>query len=169
MKPNELNETDVKIVNLLTENARMSFSEIGKRVGLTRVAVKNRIAAMEKNGTIKGYHAVIDRSAPSDSVWFYANIFVGSSGKFGEVLENIKQIPSVRYVCRLSGGNSILVLGKATSTRYLQNFAWRFQNRDEIESITVKEIWSVEKMPDGDEGSSVFYLLNDGISDRGDE
>ena len=42
-----LDELDQKIVRLLIENARMSYSEIGAKVGVSRVAVKLRIQALE--------------------------------------------------------------------------------------------------------------------------
>jgi len=60
MKLNGLDETDNKIVSLLMKNARMSYSDIGEEVGLTRVAVKNRVRSLEEKGVIKGYHAQID-------------------------------------------------------------------------------------------------------------
>lgn len=60
MKLNGLDETDNRIVSLLMKNARMSWSDIGEEVGLTRVAVKNRVRALEEKGVIKGYHAQID-------------------------------------------------------------------------------------------------------------
>ena len=43
-----LDELDRKIVALLTENARMSYSDIGEAVGVSRVAVRARIDALEK-------------------------------------------------------------------------------------------------------------------------
>ena len=42
-----LDELDQKILTLLTGNARLSYSEIGERVGISRVAVKARMAALE--------------------------------------------------------------------------------------------------------------------------
>ena len=42
-------ELDQKIVQLLIKNARFSYSDIGKEVGISRVAVKARIQALEKN------------------------------------------------------------------------------------------------------------------------
>ena len=53
-----LNELDQKILSLLIENARLSYSEIGERVGLSRVAVKARIQGMEESGIIEEYTAV---------------------------------------------------------------------------------------------------------------
>ena len=44
-----LDDLDQKIVNLLIQNARMSYSEIGQQVGISRVAVKMRVQALEKN------------------------------------------------------------------------------------------------------------------------
>ena len=41
-----LDETDQKIVKLLIRNARMSYSDIGKQIGLSRVAVKLRVQAL---------------------------------------------------------------------------------------------------------------------------
>ena len=50
-----LDTTDQKILKLLIENARLSYSEISEKVGLSRVAVKMRINAMEERGIISGY------------------------------------------------------------------------------------------------------------------
>ena len=45
-----LDELDQKILELLIENARYSYSDIGEKVGISRVAVKARISAMEEKG-----------------------------------------------------------------------------------------------------------------------
>ena len=55
-----MDELDHKILDLLRKNARMSFSEIGNAVGISRVSVKKRMTAMENAGIIRGYHAVTD-------------------------------------------------------------------------------------------------------------
>ena len=48
-----LDALDQKIVSLLIENARMSYSDIAQRVGISRVAVKMRVQALEKRGVIE--------------------------------------------------------------------------------------------------------------------
>ena len=42
-----LDELDRKILDLLTQNARYTYSELGERLGLSRVAIKNRMDALE--------------------------------------------------------------------------------------------------------------------------
>ena len=49
-----------RILELIRENARMSYSDIGKAVGISRVSAKKRMDSMEKAGVIRGYQTVID-------------------------------------------------------------------------------------------------------------
>ena len=55
-----MDEVDQKIVQLLIKNARMSYSDIGQQVGISRVAVKSRIKALEEKGVIEEYTAIIN-------------------------------------------------------------------------------------------------------------
>ena len=41
-----LDELDQQIVKLLIRNARMSYSEIGQKIGISRVAVRSRVLAL---------------------------------------------------------------------------------------------------------------------------
>ena len=54
-----LDALDQQIVSLLIENARLSYSDIGEKVGLSRVAVKSRIQALEQRGVIEEYTTII--------------------------------------------------------------------------------------------------------------
>ena len=71
---NGLDELDQKIVRLLIQNARMSYSEIGQLVGISRVAVRMRIQALEKRGVIEEYTAVINPQKISGAVSCYFEI-----------------------------------------------------------------------------------------------
>lgn len=51
---------DHKILALLQENARLSFTEIGRRVHLSSPAVAERIKRLEEAGVIAGYAARIN-------------------------------------------------------------------------------------------------------------
>lgn len=56
-----LDELDQKIIRLLIENARISYSDIGEETGISRVAVKARIQALEKRGVIEEYKQLLIR------------------------------------------------------------------------------------------------------------
>ena len=90
-----LDELDQKIVQLLIKNARMSYSEIGSLVGISRVAVKMRVQSLEKRGVIEEYTTIINPQKISGAVSCYFEIetspdtlefglfFSGSSGFSG--------------------------------------------------------------------------------------
>ena len=55
-----LDDVSWEILSELQKDARISFSELGRRVGLSAPAVAERVRRMEDAGIIQGYHAVID-------------------------------------------------------------------------------------------------------------
>jgi|GEM_PF-115231 len=60
VKFKNMDEIDQQILGLLSQNSRMSYIDIGKSVNLSRVAVKSRIDAMEKEGIIEQYSIIIN-------------------------------------------------------------------------------------------------------------
>ena len=69
-----LDEMDNKILKELKDNARATYSEIGEAVGLSRVAVKNRIEVLEKNGIIQGYKTVINPTKVPQGISFTIDV-----------------------------------------------------------------------------------------------
>jgi DNA-binding Lrp family transcriptional regulator len=107
MHINGIDEKDNEIINLLLKNARMSFSDIGEKVGLSRTAVKNRIAVLEKNGVIGGYRAVINPQESPEMMTFIVNVETNP-----EHFDNAKQVfadaPETVTLIQTSGHNSHL-------------------------------------------------------------
>ncbi|ELY93342.1 AsnC family transcriptional regulator [Natrialba hulunbeirensis JCM 10989] len=58
----DLDDTDLEILSLLTEDARRPYNEIADHVGLTPPAVSDRISRLEEQGVIQGFTVDIDRS-----------------------------------------------------------------------------------------------------------
>ena len=94
-----LDGLDQKIVRLLIENARISYSDIGEKVGISRVAVKTRIQALEQRGIIEEYTTVINPQKISGAVsqpeGRQGNQQVGPGWRRSQI-SYIKTIPSRR-------------------------------------------------------------------------
>ena len=58
----ELDDTDARILRLLLDDARRSYTDIGERVGLSSPTVSNRVDRLEDLGVIQGFTVDIDRS-----------------------------------------------------------------------------------------------------------
>ncbi|MHA1771126.1 MAG: Lrp/AsnC family transcriptional regulator [Candidatus Thorarchaeota archaeon] len=56
----ELDETDKKIISLLQQDGRMSFSDIAGIVGKTEVTIRRRVRRLRKEGVIKQFTVVLD-------------------------------------------------------------------------------------------------------------
>ena len=74
MHINGIDKKDNEIINLLLKDARMTYSDIGEKVGLSRTAVKNRVALLEKKGIIGGYRAIINPQESPEMMTFIVNI-----------------------------------------------------------------------------------------------
>ena len=59
MIPKELDETDIKIINALKKNGRISMTNLGRQVYLTSQAVKNRLERLQDLGIVERPNAPI--------------------------------------------------------------------------------------------------------------
>ncbi|MGB7605353.1 MAG: AsnC family transcriptional regulator [Lutisporaceae bacterium] len=57
-----MDELDIKILELLESNGRMSHEEMGKRLNISRPAIHQRVSKLEQNNIIKGYSTEINWS-----------------------------------------------------------------------------------------------------------
>jgi len=56
----KLDDIDRKILQLLTENGRMSYVDIAKELNLSRVAIRERVQSLQKEGIIEQFTVVIN-------------------------------------------------------------------------------------------------------------
>ena len=115
-----LNELDQKILGLLIENARLSYSEIGERVGLSRVAVKARIQGMEESGVIEEYTAVVNPQKISGAVSCYFEIEV-LPDTFANVTETLERNDTITQIYRVTGKNKLHVHAVAASSEEMED------------------------------------------------
>ena len=98
-----LDALDQKIVRLLIENARISYSDIGQEVGISRVAVKARIQALEQRGIIEEYTTIINPQKISGAVSCYFEIET-LPDTLAEVTETLKENEAITQVYRVTPG-----------------------------------------------------------------
>lgn len=58
-----MEDQDRRIVELLRQDGRMSYTDLGKAMGMSTSAVHQRVRRLEERGVIKGYEAVVDHTA----------------------------------------------------------------------------------------------------------
>lgn len=145
MQINGIDEKDNQIVNLLLKDGRMSYSDIGERVGLSRTAVKNRITALENSGIIKGYRAVIDPHQSPEMMTFVVNIETKP-----ECFENAKQIfaeaDETVTLIQTTGNCHLVAICVSESIKSMRIFVNRiYKTVDGILSINAHSVLDVVK------------------------
>lgn len=109
-----LDEMDQKIVQLLIKNSRMSYSEIGKQVGISRVAVKMRVQSLENRGVIEEYTTIINPQKISGAVSCYFEIET-TPESLGEATDILRQNETITQIYRVTGKNKLHVHAVAAS------------------------------------------------------
>ena len=116
-----LDGLDQQIVGLLIENARISYSDIGEKIGISRVAVKARIQALEQKGIIEEYTTAINPQKISGAVSCYFEIETTPSC-LAEVTEILNQHDTVTQIYRVTGKDKLHVHAVAASGEEMETF-----------------------------------------------
>src|SRR3989304_99103 len=88
-----LNETDMKILQILLEDARFSSRQIAKKVGVSVGTVLSRIKRMEDDGLIKGYSVIMNHEKLGYELTVVTEITV-SKGRLVEMEREGAKIPN---------------------------------------------------------------------------
>lgn len=114
-------DTGWRILHELQEDARISYAELGRRVGLTAPAVMERVKRLEDAGIIKGYHADIDLKRVGAPVLAFVRL--SDTGKhFEYVGEILKSIPGVLEAHHVLGEDCYVVKIAVPSVAALEGF-----------------------------------------------
>jgi len=114
-----LDDIGWNILNELQQNARISFAELGRRVGLSTPAITERVRKMEEAGIILGYRAQIDPSKVGLPILAFINVKVG-----GENMSNFMKVaanhPEVLECHRVTGSESFLLKTAVSDVAHLE-------------------------------------------------
>jgi DNA-binding Lrp family transcriptional regulator len=119
-----LDETNVKILKALTEDARLSSRQIAKQCGISIGTALSRTRKMEEEGIIKGYAALLDQEKLGYELTVMTEITV-SKGRLLEMENEIARIPNVCGVYDLTGLSDAAIIAKFKSREELSKFTKR--------------------------------------------
>ncbi len=77
----KLDQTDIKILQALLENGRITNKELAERVGISAPPCLRRVRALEQAGYITGYHAEVDAAL----LGYGVTVFAGRATQPGRV------------------------------------------------------------------------------------
>ena len=123
-----LDDIDRRLVELLIHNARMSYSDLGQAVGLSRVAVKARVRALEERGVIEEYTTIVNPQKISGAVSCYFELEV-EPAQFSAVVDTLRASDTVTDVYLMTGASKLHVHAVAAGQGELEDFLDRVIHR----------------------------------------
>ena len=114
-----IDDTDLNILSILQENARIPNAEIARRVGMAPSGVFDRIKRLEERGLITEYAARLN--ARELGLGILAFVFVKSDERIGDLKTEkmIARIPEVQEVHHIAGEDCYLVKVRTRDTESL--------------------------------------------------
>jgi Lrp/AsnC family transcriptional regulator of lysine biosynthesis len=107
-----VDEVDLKILELLKENSRSTYVEIGKNLGLSEGTVRNRIQALTDSGVIKRFTVEVSLSV---GVRALILISVDPQRPTMEISDKVLELPGVEKIYEVTGEYDVVTVVSSSS------------------------------------------------------
>ena len=97
---------DHRLIDLLRQNARSSYAELARQVGLSAPAVHERVGKLEASGVIRAYRAEVDPEPIGLGVTALIGIIEDSGADTDDVLAALREMPEIEACYFMAGVES---------------------------------------------------------------
>lgn len=120
----KLDKTDIQILRILQQNARLTTKEIAAQVNLSPTPVFERIKRLERNGFIKKYAAILDAEKLNLGFVVFCSVKLSRLNRdiAADFTKIVKSIPEVTECYNVSGRYDYLLKIHAPDMKYYQEF-----------------------------------------------
>lgn len=132
----EIDEMDRNLLKVVQEDARLSFREVARRVGMSTPAVAERIRKLEGLGVISGYSARVERTALGEGVGAFLRLTV-SDLDYRRVTGLCATLDSVIECHHVTGDDSFFIRVSVHSIAELEDVISRFRKIGSVRSSLV--------------------------------
>jgi Lrp/AsnC family leucine-responsive transcriptional regulator len=125
---------DRQLVELLRGNARLSFAELARQVGLSAPAVHERVGKLEAAGVIRGYRADVSPEAIGLGVTALIGIVEDSDADPEHVLDDLRAMPEIEACYFMAGVESFLLTARVGTIAELEQLIMRLNRTSGVAS-----------------------------------
>ena len=124
MGTDKLDKTDLQLLRVLQQNARMTTKELAHEVNLSTTPVFERLKRLERDGIIKKYIAILDAEKLNQGFTVFCQVKLKQMNRdiAQSFVDVIKEIPEVSECYNISGNYDYLLKVHATDMRAYQSF-----------------------------------------------
>jgi Lrp/AsnC family leucine-responsive transcriptional regulator len=113
--PVAVEDLDRRIVDLLARDGRMSYTDLGKTLGMSTSAVHQRVRRLEQRGVVRGYTAKVDHQALGRQLTAFISITPLDPAAPDDIPERLREVHQIEECHSVAGDeNYILKVRVAT-------------------------------------------------------
>jgi Lrp/AsnC family leucine-responsive transcriptional regulator len=105
----QVDSVDRRLIEALRANARATFAELARLVGLSAPAVHERVGKLESSGVITGYHAVVEPAALGLGVSALVGVLQGDRGDPDRIFAALEEMPAIEDCWFVAGEETFVV------------------------------------------------------------
>jgi Lrp/AsnC family leucine-responsive transcriptional regulator len=113
-------DTDRAIVRALTDDGRLSYTDLAERVGLSVSAVHQRVRRLEQRGTIKGYTARVDWEALGLPLTAFVAVRPMDPSQPDDAPDRLAVLPQIESCFSVAGEDFYLLMVRVESPAGLE-------------------------------------------------
>ncbi len=116
----EIDNTDLKILEILMQDAKKPFTEVAKKVFVSQGTVHVRMNKMEKAGIVEKTTLRINYSKLGYDITAFIGIYLEKSALYDKVLAKLKEIPEITNIHYTTGNYSMFLKIHCKDTNHLK-------------------------------------------------
>jgi Lrp/AsnC family leucine-responsive transcriptional regulator len=116
-----VDDVDRQLLSALRTNARATYAELARMVGLSGPAVHERVAKLEAAGVITGYHAAVDPAVLGKSMSALIGVFITDSGDTEQIASDLGALQEVEDCWFVAGEETFVVKVSVPDVRALEH------------------------------------------------
>jgi Lrp/AsnC family transcriptional regulator for asnA, asnC and gidA len=117
----DIDNVDLKILALLTEDAKMPYTEVAKKVFVSGGTVHVRMRKLEEMGIVQGTTLKMDYSKMGYDITAFLGIYLEKSSLYDSVIKKLYNIPEIVKVHYTTGNYNIFVKLHCRDTNHLKD------------------------------------------------
>jgi Lrp/AsnC family leucine-responsive transcriptional regulator len=123
-----MDEIDRQLVDALRADARASYAQLARLVGLSAPSVQERVRRLERRAIITGYHASVDLAAAGLGVTALVGLHQTESAELAAVADRLSAVTEVEDCFFVAGDNAFVVKVRVPDVAALETTIWRLQS-----------------------------------------
>ncbi len=122
-----LDNLDIKMLNLLQQNARTKRNQLADAVSLSIPSVSERLNKLEEGGIIQGYHAKLNRKVFGFDIMAFILVVMDSSKHYKNLITHVEKKPEILECHSVLGEGSHMLKALVKNTEALEKLLSEIQ------------------------------------------